>query len=557
MTIQTRWAGLRDGRSKEGGYVAVMTAMLLFILLGLAAFAVDVGHWYQVGQQEQAAADAAAMAGVTYLPGDSASAFSTAKNYSKINGFPDGGATTVTPALDGRPTRLRVTVSQTVPNFFGSLLGVSNTTVSRTAVADYSEPVPMGSPCNEFGNDPDPASNRATACSGVLGHFWANVNSPGSDKANGDAYQSVSCPTGGDGCTGSTNNDYATDGYYYTVSVKTAGMSNLTIQLFDPVFVDTGLTCDTNFGSGSTAATKALNDLVSDEATRYAAGASSADCTGDNLYSGSQVMNTQFTVRDPGASPWDPSTFPVDTSCHADSGTTVNGVTTYPGYSGPLFNVLNKGDSKYNPVIVNGFRRWTTLCTIASPAVGDYLIQVKTNLGGATDNANAGNRFAIRAYGANPTDKESLSVFGREKMSIYSNAPGVTTEFHLARIPSVDAGQILNVRLFDVGDSTTSGTIKVIYPPSALGAPAGPFPVCAGSGPAPGTLTPCSFTASSSFNGHWESLAVPIPAKYSCTDADYTQCWVRLRYNYGSGSLPTDVTSWTTSIQGDPVRLVE
>jgi Flp pilus assembly protein TadG len=554
MTIKTRWASLRGGRSKEGGYVAVMTALLLFTLMGLAAFAVDVGHWYQVGQQEQAAADAAAMAGVTYLPGDLTSAQNTARNYSKINGFQTGvNSVTVTPALDGRPTRLRVTVSQTVPNFFGSLLGVANTTVSRTAVADYSEPVPMGSPCNEFGNDPDPASNRATACSGVLGQFWANVNSPGTDKANGDAYQSVSCPTGGDGCTGSTNNDYAPDGYYYTVSVK-AAMSSLTIQLFDPVWVDTGLTCDTNFGTGKTAATKALNDVVSDEATRYAAGASGADCTGDNLYSGSQVMNTQFTVRDPGASPWDPSTFPVDASCHADSGTTVNGVTTYPGYSGPLFNVLNKGDPKYNPVIVDGFRRWTTLCTIAKPVVGDYLIQVKTNLGGATDNANAGNRFAIRAYGSSAGDKESLSVFGREKMGIYSNAPGVTTEFHLARIPSVDAGQILNVRLFDVGDSTIPGTITVIYPPLAAG---GPFTGCAGSGPASGTLTGCSFTANSSFNSRWESVAVPIPANYSCTDSDYTQCWVRLRYNYGSGSQPTDVTSWTTSIQGDPVRLVE
>jgi hypothetical protein len=227
---------------------------------------------------------------------------------------------------------------------------------------------------------------------------------------------------------------------------------------------------------------------------------------------------------------------------------------SYPGYSGPLFNVLNKGDSKYNPVIVDGFRRWTTLCTIANPVVGDYLIQVKTKLGGATDNADAGNRFAIRAYGSSNGDKESLSVFGREKMGIYSNAPGVTTEFHLACIPSVDAGQILNVRLFDVGDSNISGTITVVYPPLAAG---GPFKGCVGSGPAPGTLTSCSFTASSSFNGHWESLAVPIPANFSCTDADYTQCWVRLRYNYGSGSLPTDVTSWTTSIQGDPVRLVE
>jgi hypothetical protein len=536
--------------------VAVMTAMLLMTLMGLAAFAVDVGHWYQVGQQEQAAADAAAMAGVTYLPGDSTSAFSTARTYSKINGFQDGvSSTTVTPAVDGQPTRLRVTVKRSVTNFFGSLLGLPSTTVARTAVADYSEPVPMGSPCNEFGNDPDQASYRATACSGVLGQFWANVNSPGSDKANGDAYQSVSCLTAADGCTGSTNNDYATDGYYYTVSVK-APMTSLTIQLFDPVFVSTGSPCDTNFGSGSTAATAARNDLVSDEATRYAAGASGAYCTGDYLFDPSNnttPMNTQFTVRDPGTSAWDPSTFPVHTGCQR----------TYPGYSGTLFNVLNKASTSTfnlgqpavngNGTIVDGFRRWTTLCTITNPVVGDYLIQVKTKLG-TSDNANASNHFAIRAYGSVGTDKESLSVFGREKMSIDSNAPGVTTEFHLARIPSVDAGQILNIRLFDVGDSTTSGTITVVYPPLAAG---GPFTGCVGTGPASGTLSGCSFTASSTFNGHWESLAVPIPASYSCADADYTQCWVRLRYNYGSGSKPTDVTSWTTSIQGDPVRLVE
>jgi len=545
-TTQRRPARLLDARSREGGYVAVMTAMLMVVLMGLAAFAVDVGHWYLVGQEEQRAADAAAMAGVTYLPGDQASAFTTAQSYSRINGFQNGVKTaTVTPAIDGRPTRLRVTVHQTVTNFFGSLLGVPTTTIGRTAVADFAGPVPMGSPCNEFGNDPDPDVNRGASCAGVLGQMWANVNSPGSAKANGDAYQSnTGCSSSVDGCTGTTNNDYAAEGYYYTVSVK-AAMPSLTIQLFDPVWVNTGLLCDTNFGSGGTLATAARNDSITDESTRYAAGAAGVNCTGDNLYSGSQVMNTQFTVRDPGTSPWDTATFPVHAGCQK----------TYPGYSGTLFNVLNKGDAKYNGVIVDGFRRWTTLCTIANPGVGDYLIQVKSNLGGATDNANAGNRFAIRAFGSGSNDKESLSIFGREKMGIYSNKPGATTEFHLARVPTVARGQILKVRLFDVGDSSTSGTIKIIYPPDAVG---GPFTGCVGSGPKTGSLTDCSFTVSTaSFNGKWQSVSVPIPANYSCTDADNTKCWVRLQYVYGSGSAPTDVTAWTASIEGDPVRLVE
>jgi len=564
MTARSRWSRLRDSRLRENGYVAVMTALLLVVLMSLAAFAVDVGHWYLVGQQEQRAVDAAAMAGVTYLPSDSASAFSTAQTYSKINGFQNGvNSTTVTPGLDGRPTRLKVSVNRTVSNFFGSLMGVPTTTIGRTAVADFAGPVPMGSPCNRFGNNPDPGSTESTACAGVLGQFWANVNSPLASKVNGDAYQSsAGCSGSVDGCTGSVNNDYATDGYYYTVSVKTP-MPSLTIELFDPVWVNTGLSCDTNFGTGGTLATTAANSVVSDPTSRYAAGAAGAYCSGDNLYGGSQVMNTQFTVRDPGTSPWDTATFPVHAGCQK----------TYPGYSGTLFNVLDQYTSgttprsTYNkdstgtttsPTIVDGFRRWTTLCTIANPVVGDYLIQVKTNVGGAFNNANAGNRFAIRAFGTGNLDKESLSIFGREKMGIYSNAPGTTTEFHLARVPTAAAGQILKVRLFDVGDSTASGKIYIVFPPDAAN---GPFAGCTGTGPASGAFTGCMFNViysggASDHNGKWQTVSVPIPANYSCTDSDYTKCWVRLKYDYLGGN-PTDVTAWTASIEGDPVRLVQ
>jgi Flp pilus assembly protein TadG len=571
MTIQARWAALRDARSKEGGYVAVMTAILLVVLMGLAAFAVDVGNWYLVGQQEQRAADAAVMAGVTYLPSDSSLASTTAQKYAKINGFQNGvNATTVTTGQDGRPTRLRVTVNRMVSNLFGSLLGVPSTTIGRTAVADFAGPVPMGSPCNRFGNNPDPGTTEATTCSGVLGEFWANVNSPKSNKQNGDAYQGNVCSSSVDGCSGSSsgpNIDYATDGYFYTISVK-AAMSSLTIELFDPVWVNTGLTCDTNFGSGTTRGIDAVNNVVSDPTTRYKPNTTSPVsyspyCTGDGLFSGTQAMNTQFTVRDPSTTPWDTSTFPVHATCQK----------TYPGYSGSLFNVLDQYTSGTTPrstynkdstgtvgpqTIVNGFRRWTTLCTIANPVVGDYLVQVKTNgLGTSFDNADASNHFGIRAFGSASGDKESISVFGREKMGIYSNKPSVVTEFHLARVPSSAAGQFLKVRLFDVGDSTQAGTIKILSPPDAAG---GAFTGCVGvlSTNAAVNLTNCSLTVqTSTHNGKWQSVSVPIPSNYTCTDADTTKCWVRLQYDYGSGSAPTDVTAWTASIEGDPVRLVE
>ena len=95
----------------ERGYVAVTVAIMLTVLLGFCAFAVDVGNWYYTGQRAQRAADAAALAGVPYLPSDQASAFSTARAQSKKNDFESLGATTVTPSIDGRPTRLRVKVT--------------------------------------------------------------------------------------------------------------------------------------------------------------------------------------------------------------------------------------------------------------------------------------------------------------------------------------------------------------------------------------------------------------------------------------------------------------
>jgi hypothetical protein len=598
--MTTRWARLR-GRyrdlfprwARERGYVAVLTALLMSTLMGLAAFAVDVGNWYMVGQQEQAAADAAVMAGVTYLPGDPVNAKLTALAYSKANDFEHGpNSTTVTATQEGSGTRLRVSIDRTVTNFFGSLLGMSTTKVGRSAVADFAAPVVMGSPCNEFGNDPDPATSRSTNCAGVLGAFWANINSYHSDKVNGDAYQGLDCPASGvDGCdtTASPPNiDYKTDGYYYTVSVKQA-MTNLKIELFDPVFVNQGLTCqnsasifgdDGGWRGSDTRSTSARNSVVTDEDVRYrpndsgSSGWNGSDpyyspyCTGDALLSGTQVMNTQFTVRAPGTSSWDPATFPIVQANQTTEGVICQRV--YPGYKGLLFDVLDQvGNSSYNVAspgvttdrtIVDGFRRWTTLCTIANPVVGDYLIQVKTNgLSTAVDNADASNHFAMRATagaaGGGSADKNFLSISGREKMGIYVNAPEAVTGFYLARIPSTAKGQTLRVRLFDVGDSSGTGTLKIIAPDGSN------YDNCVGTLSTNASVslgTTCSLSISNTtHNGKWQSIAVPIPSTYSCADATATACWVKLQYSYGSGNQPNDVTSWTASMDGDPVRLIE
>lgn len=65
--IRIRAHGRAKGRQK--GVVAVQVALFLVVLLGVAALAIDVARWVIVRNELQNAADAAALAGASQLPG--------------------------------------------------------------------------------------------------------------------------------------------------------------------------------------------------------------------------------------------------------------------------------------------------------------------------------------------------------------------------------------------------------------------------------------------------------------------------------------------------------
>jgi hypothetical protein len=285
--------------------------------------------------------------------------------------------------------------------------------------------------------------------------------------------------------------------------------------------------------------------VVSDPATRYAEGATSY-CTGDIRYGVTGDVATQFTVRSPGLKPWDPLSFP------AIGGTCTQ---TFAGYNGDLKVALDKTTPTYGnrPDVAANFRQWKTLCTIPNAVAGTYMVQVKTN-GVGNDDANGHNRFSLRAYGGSSTENDAISVAGYYKMGMYGNTPNGTSRFYLARVPSSAKGQLFNVRLWDIGDGAVNGSTVTVLPPSETG---GTFSGCTGAGVQTGALSNCRINVSGSYNGQWQTISVPIPATYTCSDASSTGCWVRLEFFYGSGSTPNDTTSWTASIEGDPVRLVE
>lgn len=71
-------------RHSERGQSLLLMAGLLVVLLGMAAFVIDLGNAYFSSRQLQAATDAAALAGAEDLP--NSTAITTATKYSALSG---------------------------------------------------------------------------------------------------------------------------------------------------------------------------------------------------------------------------------------------------------------------------------------------------------------------------------------------------------------------------------------------------------------------------------------------------------------------------------------
>ncbi|HMJ75949.1 MAG TPA: pilus assembly protein TadG-related protein, partial [Iamia sp.] len=205
---------------RDHGYVLAKFAILLVPLLLMTGLSVDVGYWYNRAADIQKAADAAALAGVVWLPD-----IETARDHARVaaakNGFVDGVDgihLTIEPAGD---RRLRVAIrDDSVGSFFFLSLGGRTIDMTREGLAEYVLPVPLGSPYNFFGmgglTSNVPGSPLASPTV-----IYQSVNPSCTSKVNGDRHQSLhfnpqkpddsgelsSC------ASAPTNDDYRTLGY--------------------------------------------------------------------------------------------------------------------------------------------------------------------------------------------------------------------------------------------------------------------------------------------------------------------------------------------------------
>jgi len=176
-----------NGKQTEGGYVLVTVAIMLVVLIGFTALAIDTGILYADRTESQRAADAAALAGAfTFVADPKSSQPATAEAHARaaslkntVMGVPidsaqvdvcvgdvSGGACNPDPSLK----RVAVTITRQEPTFFAKIWGTSSVTTRVQAIAEASN-APTSALCLKPFFIPNTAfapvsgtSNSCTAC---------------------------------------------------------------------------------------------------------------------------------------------------------------------------------------------------------------------------------------------------------------------------------------------------------------------------------------------------------------------------------------------------------
>ena len=134
-------------KEAESGYILVTVAILLIVLMGFTALAVDVGMLYTSRTQSQAAADAAALAGAfTFVlnPDTSDQPARAVLDAKKIATQNKTLGTTITDAevnvtVEVPQKRVTVAIQRNEPTFFAKVLNSNSVNVRVTAVAEAAQ----------------------------------------------------------------------------------------------------------------------------------------------------------------------------------------------------------------------------------------------------------------------------------------------------------------------------------------------------------------------------------------------------------------------------------
>ncbi len=556
----------RASRRGDNGYVLVLTAVMLVPLLAFTAFAVDLGAWYAQSTKMQRAVDSAALAGVVWLP-DQTAATNAATAVLRSNGY-TGQADFSFPA-GGQ--QMKVAITRSGAQYFSKMF-TGAPSLGRSATAEFNKPVPLGSPANAAGNIINDVSQcpqfqpTQTSPCGPQPMLWQAIQGPYETHGNGDAYATL-CATGKSGAQCGTpsspsNSLYKPEGYEFAIDVPaTAVGSPVTVQVWDAAEIQ----------------------------RTTGTGASGADCNRAAApFNGTwPVTNfTQQNCQTGDSGPTDSNGIPMQYQVWDNDGSdlTTNFDTPLSGCE-----LYIPRDTAANPTTVATYEnKWATVCTFTPTRAGVYPMRVKSSniLHNGVRIADSTSAAGWNSYSLRVTSAAAgVRLYSISNLSIWTNTPGSTARFYLAQIKPEHKGKKIVIDLFDPGDGA-SGTYKlqVLAPPQAspfntpaVGSPVVP-PQYGAVIPATNVVDSCKANTAGStnrgggtlvtvagcqvttrdnsgqyFQDGWLRFEIQLSANYSCS----TDCWWTIKYDFGTGSSPNDRTTWALSVLGDPVHLVQ
>lgn len=497
-TAAHRRNGFRRRRAQnERGWVMAVTAFAVTAMIGASALAIDVSGWWVQTAKVQSAADAAALAGVVWLP-NLAKARATAIQVAADNGYPEGNGISVDVSRAGR-YQLKVSIRTPGKLYFGKAFR-DHVDLGRSATAQYTLPVPLGSPSSAMGlNTQTPGGFEAQ-------EYWLAISGYCKSREQGDllsaGFQATydQCPAAG--AVGDTANpDYDPEGYWFVLD-KPATSGSVSLDAWD---------------LGECAMVGAWGNPPPLEWTLYA-----ADDT------------------------------PLD------------------DHDNPVF--AQRVTTESEPCDA-----WSNLFTVPAGAPeGRWLLNVHSR---AEDMANGINRFGLwarRAGDASPCSVTTSSAcpqfYARDALPMLVWGAATPT-FSLAEISPDHAGKQLQIDLFDTAEgmesvqildpaghpvSFTYQTVDGDYGPSTNETcDSGPCLRVDVTGPVlvPGQLGNGSATVQDRYNNRIVRIHIQLPDRQ--TLEAYPNGWWSLRYKTRYGFSATDRTTWTVSVNGDPVKLAE
>ncbi len=498
-------------RRDEKGYILVMTAMLIVPMMILAAMAVDYGAWYTEGTRMQKAADAAALAGVVWLP-NLPQATTVARETARQNGYDHNDPNITVTVNQISETELGVEITDSDSEVYLASFVRDHMSITRSASAKYVLPVPLGSPKNYFGTGQMISGNDRE-------NFFAAINGYCSYKAQGGPfetkYQLPGIPSSshgsGNACTNSrtANGDYRADpspAYQYYIELPPNRTQTMRFYIYNPH-------------------------------------EDSSDPTG---YASNQYATTTFWLQRPDNTPFNDNDNPIYTGCSGS------------GESNPRTYTASDNDASFF-----GQSGWSRFCTFSTTApAGKYILNVRTRQNESNSYATNAFSFLVQRNSSTTTatvcdtrtDPGCPAIFGKSWMSIYANASSASANFFLAKVGPEHAGKTLKITLFDPGEG--GRTIRIIDPGGNY--VNFTYQDMGVNGDNPGTVggpTSSLNVLNGIYNGKFVELTIQIPGNYASNSAfQNAGWWWKIQYNTDSGSV-TDRTTWGVRVIGDPVHL--